>query len=108
MCGWYARRSDKKKIAELFAIHGPVIPECWPSWNIAPQTFQPVVLLDRETGEREIVMMRWGLVPYWAKDSGIGRRKINAKAETTLQRQRFVRRSSTAAVLYLRMPFMIG
>ena len=82
MCGRYARRSDKQKIAELFAIHGPVIPDFLPSWNVAPQTFQPVVRLNRESGEREIVLMRWGLIPFWAKDPSIGLRTINAKAET--------------------------
>jgi hypothetical protein len=82
MCGRYVRRSDKQKIAELFAIHGPVMPGFGPSWNVAPQTFQPVVRLNRDTGEREIVLMRWGLIPYWAKDPSIGLRTINAKAET--------------------------
>jgi putative SOS response-associated peptidase YedK len=82
MCGRYARRSDKQKIAELFAIYGPVIPDFGPSWNVAPQTFQPIVRLNRESGEREIVLMRWGLIPCWAKDPSIGLRTINAKAET--------------------------
>jgi putative SOS response-associated peptidase YedK len=82
MCGRYVRRSDEQKIAELFAIHGPVIPDFGPSWNVAPQTFQPIVRLNRESGEREIVLMRWGLIPYWAKDPSIGLRTINAKAET--------------------------
>jgi putative SOS response-associated peptidase YedK len=35
-----------------------------PSYNVAPQTFQPVVRLDAETGERELTVMRWGLVPF--------------------------------------------
>src|ERR1700751_772105 len=65
MCGRYVRRSDKQRIAELFAVHGPVIPDFGPSWNVAPQTFQPVVRLNRDTGERELGLMRWGLVPYW-------------------------------------------
>jgi putative SOS response-associated peptidase YedK len=82
MCGRYVRRSDKQKIVELFAVHGPVIPDFGPSWDVAPQTFQSVIRLDRETGEREIVMMRWGLVPYWSNDEKIGLRTINAKAET--------------------------
>lgn len=82
MCGRYARRSDKQKIAELFAIHGPVIPDFGPSWNVAPQTFQPVVRLNQDTGQREIVLMRWGLIPYWAKEPSIGLRTINAKGET--------------------------
>jgi putative SOS response-associated peptidase YedK len=63
----YARRSDKQKIAEHFHVHGPSIPDFGPSWNVAPQTFQPVLRLNRDTGELEIVMMRWGLVPYWSK-----------------------------------------
>jgi putative SOS response-associated peptidase YedK len=82
MCGRYVRRSDKQKIAEHFAVHGPSLPDFGPNWNVAPQTFQPVVRLNRDTGEREIVLMRWGLVPYWSKDGKIGLRTINAKAET--------------------------
>jgi putative SOS response-associated peptidase YedK len=58
------------------------MPDFGSSWNVAPQTFQPVVRLNHDTGEREIVMMRWGLIPYWAKDLKIGLRTINAKAET--------------------------
>jgi putative SOS response-associated peptidase YedK len=50
ICGRYVRRSDKQKIAELFAIHGPVMPDFGPSWNVAPQTFQPVIRLNRDTG----------------------------------------------------------
>ncbi len=53
-----------------------------PSFNVAPQSFQPVVRLDAETGERELTIMRWGLVPFWAKDAKIGYSTINAKAET--------------------------
>jgi putative SOS response-associated peptidase YedK len=56
--------------------------EWGPSYNVAPQTFQPVVRLNRDTGQREIVLMRWGLIPYWSKDSKIGYSTINAKAET--------------------------
>jgi putative SOS response-associated peptidase YedK len=48
----------------------------------SPQTFQPIVRLNRDTGQREIVLMRWGLIPFWAKDISIGLRTINAKAET--------------------------
>ncbi len=53
-----------------------------PSYNIAPQTVQPVVRLDRESGERELTVMRWGLVPYWAKHPKVAFTTINAKAET--------------------------
>jgi putative SOS response-associated peptidase YedK len=82
MCGRYVRRSDKQKIAEHFAVHGPSIPDFAESWNVAPQTFQPVIRLSRHTGEHELVLMRWGLIPYWAKDAKIGLRSINARAES--------------------------
>jgi putative SOS response-associated peptidase YedK len=41
-----------------------------------------VVRLSPETGEREIVMMRWGLVPFWARDARDGVKRINARAES--------------------------
>jgi len=53
-----------------------------PSYNIAPQTFQPVVRLRPETAERELTVMRWGLVPFWSKDGKMASNTINAKAET--------------------------
>ena len=53
-----------------------------PSYNVAPQSMPPVVRLDSETGVRELTIMRWGLVPYWAKDAKIAFSTINARAET--------------------------
>jgi putative SOS response-associated peptidase YedK len=58
------------------------MPDFGISYNVAPQTFQPIVRLNRDTGEREIVMMRWGLIPVWSKNAKIGYSTINAKAET--------------------------
>ena len=81
MCGRYYRRSDKQKIAEAFRTGLPTTFEILPSYNVAPQTFQPVVCFNRKTLERELVQMRWGLVPYWAKDIKVGFANINAKAE---------------------------
>jgi len=52
-----------------------------PSYNVAPTDSQPIVRLDRD-GQRELTVMRWGLIPYWAKDSKIGFSTINAKSET--------------------------
>jgi putative SOS response-associated peptidase YedK len=49
----------RRKIADL-----PPMP---PGYNITPGTFQPVVRLSEETGEREMSLMEWGLVPYWSK-----------------------------------------
>jgi putative SOS response-associated peptidase YedK len=82
MCGRYVRRSDKQRIAEHFQVHGLSLPDFGPSWNVARQTFQPVIRLNRDTGEREIVLMRWGLVPFWARDAKVSYSTINAQAET--------------------------
>ncbi len=87
MCGRYGRRADKQRITEWAQPHNTNVFNdddtlLAPSYNIAPQTFQPVVKLDRETGQRELTAMRWGLVPYWSKDSKVGFSTINAKAET--------------------------
>src|ERR1700747_3502604 len=67
VCGPYYRRSDKQKIAEAFQIRdsdGLVVPP-W-DYNVAPTTFQPVIRHTKETHERELVLMRWGLVPPFA------------------------------------------
>ena len=82
MCGRYYRRSDKQKIAEIFRTGVPTTFEILPSYNVAPQTFQPVVVFNRKTLDRELLQMRWGLVPYWASDPKIAYSTINAKAET--------------------------
>lgn len=89
MCGRYYRVSDKQRIAEAF--HLGRLPEGFevpPDYNVAPTTFQPVVRAERETGERELVMMRWGMVPYFAKSLAEfkGLSTINAKAETLTTR----------------------
>src|SRR6266568_2838002 len=84
MCGRYCRRADKQRIAEWMQTHNTnVFDETYlaPSYNVAPTDLQPIVRLDRD-GQRELTIMRWGLVPYWAKDSKIGFSTINAKSET--------------------------
>jgi len=53
-----------------------------PSYNIAPQSFQPVVRINPENGERELTVMRWGLVPFWSKDGKAPFSTINAKSES--------------------------
>ena len=90
MCGRYYRRSDKQRIAEAFH-HGTLddMPlEAAPSYNIAPSTMQPVIRQSRDSGEREMVAMRWGMVPHFAKllVEFKGFSTINAKAETLLSR----------------------
>ena len=52
--------------------------------HIAPTTYQPIVRANRDTGERELVSARWGLIPFFTKDMAQikGLSTINAKAET--------------------------
>jgi putative SOS response-associated peptidase YedK len=54
-----------ERLAEHFRIQSPSIPDFGPSYNVQPLTFQPVIRFNRETGEREIVLMCWGLIPFW-------------------------------------------
>jgi putative SOS response-associated peptidase YedK len=85
MCGRYVRRGDKQRIAEAFHV-GEMPDFAMPDadYNVAPTTFQPVIRESRDTGERELILARWGLVPFFAKElSDVkGTSTINARAET--------------------------
>jgi putative SOS response-associated peptidase YedK len=63
-----------------------------------PTDFQPIVRLDRD-GQRELTVMRWGLVPYWAKDSKIAFSTINAKSETVTTSPNVLRGDEAPALL---------
>jgi putative SOS response-associated peptidase YedK len=82
MCGRYQNRAVKQRIAEAFRVGIPPTLEILPSYNIAPQTLQPIVRLSRDTAERELAQLRWGLVPFFAKDAKVGYSTVNARAET--------------------------
>jgi putative SOS response-associated peptidase YedK len=89
MCGRYYRRSDKQRIAEAFKV-GKLPPgfELPPDYNIAPSTFQPVIRTGRENGERQLTMMRWGLVPAKVADPDSFKifSTTNARAESILEK----------------------
>jgi putative SOS response-associated peptidase YedK len=86
MCGRYVRKSTRREIAAWFGAEDGDVVEWGESYNVAPQTFQPVVRRNRDSGQREIVLMRWGLSPFWAGDAKaaakIAYSTINARAET--------------------------
>lgn len=87
MCGRYYRRSDKQRIAEAFKVGVPPSFEILPDYNAAPTTFQPVIVEDRDTGERVIRAMRWGLIPFWAENpEKLGVSTMNAKAESLMKK----------------------
>jgi putative SOS response-associated peptidase YedK len=57
-------------------------PNLMPRYNIAPTQDVPIVRLTRDGSGRELIMARWGLVPFWADDLKIGHRLINARRES--------------------------
>lgn len=57
-------------------------------YNVAP-TQDAAVVVAGEDGSRRLASMRWGLVPYWAKDPEIGNRAINARSETVAEKPAF-------------------
>src|SRR5713101_1134913 len=90
MCGRARLSSDVSEIKLVFSIpqHRPT-PNIAPSWNVAPTDPLPVVRYDPKAGERSLDVMRWGLVPFWAKDIKVGFANINAKAEGIESRPAF-------------------
>ena len=74
--------SDVSEIKLVFSIPSErPAPNIAPSWNVAPTDPLPVVRYDSKAGEHSLDVMRWGLVPFWAKDIKVSFANINAKAE---------------------------
>lgn len=86
MCGRFSLSVTAETLAEQLALEA--LPALEPRFNIAP-TQESVVIRAREDGLREGAMMRWGLVPFWAKDRKIGSRMINARSETVAEKPAF-------------------
>ena len=86
MCGRYVRRGSKQQIAEHFrATPRPAeLPMPDADYNVAPTTYQPIIRESRDSGERELILARWGLVPFFTKDLKDIKAlsTINARAET--------------------------
>src|SRR5271169_6129817 len=90
MCGRARLSSDVSEIKLVFSIPPERPPPNFAaSWNVAPTDSLPVVRYDSRAGERSLDVMRWGLVPFWAKDIKVGFANINAKAEGIESRPAF-------------------
>ena len=82
MCGRFTQITDPQLLAERFGIELPGAPD--PRYNVAPS--QHVLGIKHRDGVRQIAIIRWGLVPSWAKDPKIGFKMINARAETVAEK----------------------
>jgi putative SOS response-associated peptidase YedK len=87
MCSRYFLDADGNVIAFTFGV--PADDRIARRLNIAPSQEAPVIRARKEGGGREAAMLRWGLVPFWAKDPSIGSRMINARCETIAEKPAF-------------------
>jgi len=86
VCGRYELHSNPAAIALAFGLaHAPSVR---PRYNVAPMQEVPIVRVSA-SGARELVAVRWGLVPRWAKDPAIGSKMINARGETVATKPSF-------------------
>jgi putative SOS response-associated peptidase YedK len=101
MCGRYASSRRPEDLVEEFEIDKVEVKETLaPDYNVAPtkQVYAVVQRPPRDTGpddeapsERQLRTVRWGLVPFWAKDPSIGNKMINARMETVHEKPAFRR-----------------
>jgi putative SOS response-associated peptidase YedK len=85
MCGRFTLAAPAAEIADFFEVDARL--NLRPRYNIAPTQEIPVVRAKEEG--RELALLRWGLVPAWAKDPAIGNRMINARAESVAEKPAF-------------------
>ena len=86
MCGRFTQRLSWAELHELMDLIGPPR-NLRPRYNVAPS--QDVAVVRAVDGGRSVSMLRWGLIPAWAKDPAIGYRLINARSETVAEKPSF-------------------
>ncbi|MFW6183496.1 MAG: SOS response-associated peptidase [Chloroflexota bacterium] len=84
MCGRFTLIIPGEELADAFGL--PQAPTLTPRYNIAPT--QPVAAVRQhpESGQRELTYLHWGLIPFWAKDTSMASRMINARSETVAEK----------------------
>ena len=80
MCGRFTLRTKAEEIALHFVLAD--VPDLKPRYNIAPTQKVATIRFVPQRGNRQLSLLRWGLIPYWADDPTIGNRLINARSET--------------------------
>lgn len=87
MCGRFTNKAKSEQIEKEFKVGRKNVDIYEPHYNIAPSQIIDVVYAP--DAERILSQLKWGLVPYWAKDSEIGNRMINARAKTLSEKPSF-------------------
>ena len=84
MCGRYTLHKKAKELAKRYNL-ATVPKDMQENFNVAPGQIMPVVTED-EAGNRQMELMKWGLIPIWAKDPSIGYKLINARDDTIFEK----------------------
>lgn len=88
MCGRYTYKEQSTRLLELLKAIIVHLDQK-PRYNITPSQMVACVRNAADNGHREAVMLKWGLIPSWAKDPSIGYKMINARAETVAEKPSF-------------------
>jgi putative SOS response-associated peptidase YedK len=108
MCGRYASSRNPDALVSAFEVDKDATQgkAPGPDFNVAPTKPVMVVLTRRESDApeqappvRQLRVLRWGLVPSWAKDPSVGARMINARAETAADKPSFRKAMATRRCL---------
>jgi putative SOS response-associated peptidase YedK len=99
MCGRYASAKDPDALVEEFEVEESLVDKpLHADYNVAPtkrvyavMTPRPKEAADDDQPHRRLTVVRWGLVPSWAKDPSIGNRMINARVETVAEKPSYRR-----------------
>jgi putative SOS response-associated peptidase YedK len=86
MCGRFALKAPVAELAARFSLDEAV--DLAPRYNIAPGTDIPAIRHSPD-GKRVMHLLRWGLVPHWAKDPSMGAKLSNARGETIAEKPSF-------------------
>jgi putative SOS response-associated peptidase YedK len=89
MCNRFTLSTDKDDLQSRYGFIDPDGVLLKPRYNIAPTQYSSTAVVNRDI--RELKMMRWGLVSFWARDIKIGNKLTNAKAETLTEKRSYKR-----------------
>jgi putative SOS response-associated peptidase YedK len=87
MCGRYRLTAKERYIRDHFGLHGD--PQWEPRWNIAPSQQVAIVRQKPKQPGRTFSQVRWGLIPFWAKNPSFSASTINAASETAAEKPAF-------------------